>query len=161
MVGGVQHVGDSSDDGGEADPAIQERCRRFFIGRVESRRRGTAGATRRGIIVPTKVDDEVAEKQKPYEGFPFEITIEQIVPERHFSFRWHPFAVEPGVDYSHEPTTLVAFELEQVGPDIRLTVTESGFDRIPLARRAQAFAANEGGWTMVVTLIEKYLAKNR
>ena len=121
----------------------------------------TAGATLRGIIVPTKVDAEVAAKQKPHEGFPFEITIEQIVPERHFSFRWHPFAVEPGVDYSHEPTTLVAFELEQVGPDIKLTVTESGFDRIPLARRAQAFSANEGGWTMVVTLIEKYLAKNR
>jgi len=120
----------------------------------------TPGATLRGVIVPTKVDDEVAEKQKPHEGFPFEILVEQIVPERHFSFRWHPFAVESGVDYSHEPMTLVAFELEQVGPDIKLTVTESGFDRIPLARRAQAFAANEGGWTMVVTLIEKYLAKN-
>jgi uncharacterized protein YndB with AHSA1/START domain len=120
----------------------------------------TAGARRRGVMVPTKVDDEVAKAQKEYEGFPFEITIEQLVPEQRFSFRWHPFAVERGVDYSHEPTTLVAFELEQVGPDIKLTVTESGFDQIPLARRAKAFTANEGGWTMVVTLIEKYLAKN-
>src|ERR1700752_4741929 len=57
------------------------------------------GATRRGIIVPTKVDDEVAGKQKEFEGFPFEITIEEMVPEQRFSFRWHPFAIEPGVDY--------------------------------------------------------------
>jgi hypothetical protein len=98
--------------------------------------------------------------QKPHEGLPFEITIDRIEPERLFSFRWHPFAIEPGVDYSHEPTTLIVFELEEVGHDIKLTVTESGFDRIPLERRAVAFTANEGGWTMVVTLIEKYLAKN-
>ena len=45
--------------------------------------------------------------------------------------------------------------------DVMLTVTESGFDRIPLERRAKAFTANEEGWTMVVTLIEKYLAQNR
>jgi len=63
------------------------------------------------------------------------------------------------VDYSHEPTTLVAFTLEEVADGILLTVTESGFDRIPLARRAQAFSANEQGWTMVVTLIEKHLAQ--
>ena len=67
----------------------------------------------------------------------------------------------PGVDYSHEPTTLVAFELEQVGPDIKLTVTESGFDRIPLARRARRSPPTRAGGRMVVTLIEKYLAKNR
>jgi hypothetical protein len=77
-----------------------------------------------------------------------------------FSFRWHPFAIDSAVDYSHEPTTLIVFELEQVGTDIKLTVTESGFDQIPLERRAKAFTANEGGWTMVVQLIEKYLAKN-
>jgi hypothetical protein len=57
------------------------------------------------------------------------------------------------------PTTLIAFELDEVANGIMLTVTESGFDRIPLARRAQAFTANEQGWTMVVTLIEKHLAQ--
>jgi len=120
----------------------------------------TPGAHIRGAITPTTVDAEVARLQKPYEGLPFEITIDRIEPERLFSFRWHPFAIEPNVDYSHEPTTLIVFELEPVGNDVKLTVTESGFDEIPLARRAAAFTANEGGWTLQVKLIEKYLAKN-
>jgi uncharacterized protein YndB with AHSA1/START domain len=119
------------------------------------------GAELRGTIVPTTVDAEVAKAQKPHEGLPFEITIDRIEPERLFSFRWHPFAIERGVDYSHEPTTLIVFVLEQAGEHVKLTVTESGFDQIPLERRAAAFTANDGGWTMVVTLIEKYLAKNR
>jgi uncharacterized protein YndB with AHSA1/START domain len=115
------------------------------------------GAVMRGIIVPTTVDTEVANAQKPYEGKPFEITIEQMEPERLFSFRWHPFAVDQDVDYSAEPTTLIVFALDEVANGVMLTVTESGFDRIPLARRAKAFTANEQGWTMVVKLIEKYL----
>ena len=97
---------------------------------------------------------------KPYAGLPFEITIDEIKPEHVFSFRWHPFAIEPSVDYSNEPTTLVSFTLEEVTAGTLLTVVESGFDRIPLERRAKAFTANEQGWTMVVTLIEKYLASN-
>ena len=117
------------------------------------------GAVVHGAITPTTVDDNVARAQQPYEGLPFEITIDRVEPERLFSFRWHPFAIERGVDYSHEPTTLIEFVLEEVGDDVRLTVTESGFDRIPLERRAKAFTANEGGWAMVVTLVEKYLAK--
>jgi uncharacterized protein YndB with AHSA1/START domain len=120
----------------------------------------TPGAHMTGIMTPTTVDADVARMQKPHEGMPFEITIDRIEPEHLFSFRWHPFAIEPGVDYSHEPTTLIVFELEPVGPDVKLTVTESGFDRIPLERRAKAFTANEGGWTLVVALIEKYLAQN-
>ena len=116
------------------------------------------GAMMRGVISPTKVDPEVAAAQKPYEGMPFEITIEQMEPERTFSFRWHPNAVEPGVDYSAEPTTLVAFTLEETADGVLLTVTESGFDQIPLARRAKAFTANDGGWSMVIKLIEKFLS---
>jgi uncharacterized protein YndB with AHSA1/START domain len=91
------------------------------------------GASMRAAIVPTTVDAEVAKAQKPHEGIPFEIAIERMEPERLFSFRWHPHAIEPGVDYSAEPTTLVAFELEEVEDGIMLTVTESGFDQIPLA----------------------------
>jgi len=116
------------------------------------------GACMRGVIVPTTVDAEVANAQKKYEGMPFEITIEQMEPERLFSFRWHPFAVEQGVDYSAEPATLVVFELSEAANGVMLTVTESGFDRIPLARRAKAFTANEQGWGMVVKLIDGYLA---
>src|ERR1700737_313062 len=115
------------------------------------------GTFMRGVIVPSGANAEVAKAQKQYEGLPFEITVEQMEPERLFSFRWHPFAVERGVDYSAEPTTLVVFELEEVANGIMLTVTESGFDRIPLARRAKAFTANEGGWGMVVKLIEQYV----
>ncbi|MGA2738811.1 MAG: SRPBCC family protein [Bryobacteraceae bacterium] len=115
------------------------------------------GARIRGAIAPTAVDAEVAKAQKQYEGMPFEFTIERMEPERLFSLRWHPFAVERGVDYSAEPATLVVFELEEVADGVVLTVTESGFDRIPLARRAKAFTANEGGWAVAIKLIEQYV----
>jgi len=115
------------------------------------------GAALRGVIAPTTVDAEVGKAQKAHEGLPFEITIEEMKPERLFSFRWHPFAIERDVDYSAEPTTLVAFALEETPEGVLLTVTESGFDRIPLARRAQAFSANDQGWSMMVKVIEKYL----
>ena len=72
-----------------------------------------AGSRMIGRIVPTTVDAEVARSQKPYEGTPFEITVERIEPQRLFSFRWHPYAVDAAVDYSKEPTTLVVFELEE------------------------------------------------
>src|ERR1700675_2158547 len=93
------------------------------------------GAVMHGVIVPTTVNSEVAAAQKQYDGTPFDITIEQMEPERLFSFRWHPGAVDPNVDYTKEPTTLVAFTLEDTPDGILLTVTETGFDRIPLERR--------------------------
>ena len=117
------------------------------------------GAILRGVIAPTTVNAEVAKAQKEYAGQPFEITIEQMAPEHLFSFRWHPFAVERGVDYSAEPMTLVVFTLEEAANGVMLTVTESGFNRIPQARRATAFAANQQGWGMIVKLIEDYLVQ--
>ena len=119
------------------------------------------GATMRGAIVPTTVNADVAKAQKAYEGLPVEILIEKMEAERLFSFRWHPYAIERGVDYSAEPTTLIEFVLEEVTEGVMLTVTESGFDQIPLARRVKAFTANEQGWGMVVKLIEGYLADGR
>jgi uncharacterized protein YndB with AHSA1/START domain len=119
----------------------------------------TPGVRVAGVIVPTAVDADVAASQRPYEGTPFEITIDRIEPERLFAFRWHPFGVEPGVDDSREPTTLVEFLLEDVPGGVVLTVRESGFDRVPLERRARAFAANEAGWTIQMRLIEKYLVE--
>ncbi len=115
------------------------------------------GASVRGVLVTTSVDSEVAKAQAPYKGMTFEIIIEQMEPEHLFSFRWHPYAHDPSVDYSAEPTTLVAFTLEEVAGGVMLTVAESGFDRIPLARRAKAFNANEGGWSMMVKVLEKYV----
>jgi uncharacterized protein YndB with AHSA1/START domain len=80
-------------------------------------------------------------------------------PRAAISFRWHPHAVQPGSDYAKEPMTLVTFTLDEVENGVLLTITESGFDSIPLARRAEAFKANEGGWSKQVELIAKYLAR--
>ena len=118
------------------------------------------GATMRGVIVPTSVNAAVAKAQKEHEGLPFEIMIERMEPERLFSFRWHPFAIERGVDYSAEPTSLVEFVLEEVTNGVMLTLTESGFDRIPLSRRVKAFEANEQGWGMMVKVLEEYLVQS-
>lgn len=115
------------------------------------------GARLRGTIVGTSVDPAIAKAQRQFADVSFEIVIERIEPERLFSFRWHPFAVEPGVDYSSEPMTLIEFALEEVEGGVRLTVTESGFERIPLGRRARAFQANEGGWGVMVGVLDTYL----
>jgi len=112
-----------------------------------------------GKIAPTTVDPKVAEMQKPYTGMTFDITIDRIEPQKLFSFRWHPAAIDPKVDYSREPTTLVVFELKEVSGGVMLTVTESGFDKVPPSRRAEAFKMNEGGWSAQMMLIEKYVAQ--
>ena len=112
-----------------------------------------------GKIAPTTVDPGVAEMQKPYEGMTFDITIDRIEPQKLFSFRWHPGAIDPKIDYSKEPTTLVVFKLQEVAGGVMLTITESGFNGVPLSRRAEAFKMNEGGWSAQTMLIEKYLAK--
>jgi uncharacterized protein YndB with AHSA1/START domain len=92
-----------------------------------------------------------------YEHVTMEMTIERMEPERLFSYRWHPYAVEPGVDYASEPTTLVEFRLQPVGGGTRLTVVESGFDRIPLARRDEAFRMDDAGWTEQIQNIARHV----
>ena len=116
------------------------------------------GALVRGKIVGTIADPAIATAQKQFEGMPFEIAVDRIEPQSLISFRWHPHAVDPNIDYSREPTTLIEFALQDAPDGTILTVTESGFDRIPLARRAKAFTANEQGWGAVLQLVEKYLA---
>lgn len=118
-----------------------------------------AGQHLTGEITPTTVDSAVAKSQQPYAGGRFDIIVDRIEPMRLFSFRWHPFAVDPEVDYSHEPTTLIVFELEQAPDGTLLTITESGFDHIPLARRAKAFEMNGHGWEAQLMLITKYLVR--
>ena len=66
-----------------------------------------------------------------------EAWLEKIDPEHHFSFRWHPGSVDPNVDYSKEPTTLVVFTLEDDDDGTKLTVVETGFDALPESRRAK------------------------
>src|SRR5687767_11453761 len=81
-----------------------------------------------------------------YDHVTMTIWIETMEPERFFSFRWHPYAIEEGVDYSAEPTTLVSFTLEDAAGGTQLTIVESGFDAIPESRRAKAFSMNSSGW---------------
>ena len=85
------------------------------------------------------------------------IWIEAMEPERFFSFRWHPYAIDPEADYSSEPTTLVAFTLEEVAGGTKLSIVESGFDAIPASRRATAFEMNDRGWTGQSEKIRKYV----
>ena len=81
-----------------------------------------------------------------YEHVKFLAHVERMDAETLFAYRWHPYAVDPKVDYSKEPTTLVEFHLEDAPDGTSLTIVESGFDRIPDHRRDEAFRMNSGGW---------------
>jgi uncharacterized protein YndB with AHSA1/START domain len=111
-----------------------------------------------GRIEPTKVDPTVAKMQEPLRGIPFEFVIDRIEPMNLFSMRWHPHALEQGKDYSPEPMTAIQFALEDEPGGTLLTITESGFDRIPVERRAEAFEANSGGWDHQGKMLASYLA---
>jgi uncharacterized protein YndB with AHSA1/START domain len=94
-----------------------------------------------------------------YEHLVIDLLIERVEPEHHLSWHWHPAAIDAAVDYSSEPTTLVVFELSEVEAGTLLRVVESGFDRIPAARRDEAFRMNSGGWDHQLVNIEKHVAK--
>lgn len=92
-----------------------------------------------------------------YDHLAFEVEVDRMEPERLFSWRWQPGG-DPDVDPA-EPETLVVFELEDVPEGTRFTVTESGFDRIPISRRTTAYRENEDGWTGQLENISRYLAR--
>jgi uncharacterized protein YndB with AHSA1/START domain len=96
---------------------------------------------------------------KGYEHVMFEAIVETVEPERRYAFRWHPYAVEPGVDYSNEPRTLVVFTLQPVDGGTLLKVVESGFDAIPASRRAKAFEMNSNGWAFQLGNIARHVAQ--
>ena len=93
-----------------------------------------------------------------YEHLVFDVRIERIEPQRLLSWSWHPAAIEPSVDYSKEPTTLVEFELKEVEGGTLLKVVESGFDGVPVSRRMEAFRMNSGGWEEQMRRIGRYVA---
>jgi uncharacterized protein YndB with AHSA1/START domain len=93
-----------------------------------------------------------------YEHVTMDLMVERIEPERYFSYRWHPYAIDPAVDYSAEPTTLVEFILEEAEGGTAVTIVESGFDRIPLARRAEAFRMDDQGWTGQIKNLARYVS---
>ena len=115
------------------------------------------GAKLTGRMKPTKFDADIAKIQEKYTGMEMAIYVEEVEPMRLFSFRWHPFALDNTVDYSKEPMTLVTFTLEPVEDGTRLTIVESGFDAIPIERRADAFEANDEGWGMMTQVVANYL----
>ncbi len=84
-------------------------------------------------------------------------TVERIEPEHYFSFRWIPYGIDAEADLENEPTTLVEFRLELVAEGTRLTIVESGFDRVPAHRRERAFRMNEGGWASQAENLKKYV----
>jgi uncharacterized protein YndB with AHSA1/START domain len=94
-----------------------------------------------------------------YEHLTWEVTVLKIEHERLFSFTWHPYAIDPKVDYTQEPPTLVEFRLEGTPRGTLLLLTESGFSGIPSGRRLEAFRMNEGGWTEQVKNIERHVEK--
>lgn len=106
-----------------------------------------AGATIRGRIT-----------SPGYEHLTVEMLVERVEPQRYFSYRWHPYPIDPKKDYSTEPTTLVEFTLEETDSGTALTIVESGFDQIPLYRRAEAFRMNDQGWGGQIKNLERYVA---
>jgi uncharacterized protein YndB with AHSA1/START domain len=93
-----------------------------------------------------------------YEHLKWEAVVRKIEPERYFSFTWHPYAIDPKADYSNEPPTLVEFRLTPITTGTLLVVKESGFDKLPAGRRAEAYRMNEGGWTEQMKNIERHVA---
>jgi len=116
------------------------------------------GKHMKGFIVPTTVNADVAAMQKNYEGTPIDWVVIAIEPETLLQLSWHPYALKKDYDYSVEPMTLISFKLTECEGGVDLRVTESGFNQIPLDRRAEALRANDGGWAKQMELIEAYLA---
>ncbi|HEX4022788.1 MAG TPA: SRPBCC family protein [Acidobacteriaceae bacterium] len=94
-----------------------------------------------------------------YEHLQWEAVVQTMEAERLFSFTWHPYAVDPKMDYSDETPTLVEFKLETIPGGTLVRLTESGFDKIPSGRRFDAFRMNEGGWAEQMKNIESYVAR--
>jgi uncharacterized protein YndB with AHSA1/START domain len=109
-----------------------------------------------GPFVPGKVSNGRI-TYPGYEHLTFELVTRKIEPERRFAFSWHPYALDPNVDYSKEPSTLVEFRLEPKDESTVLHLTESGFEAIPEGRRFEAFRKNDEGWTEQMSNIKKYL----
>lgn len=106
------------------------------------------------------IPGQVSRGQITHPGFEhvrWEAVVQKIEPERYFSFTWHPYAVDPQVDYSEEPPTLVEFSLEETVAGTLLRVVELGFDKVPIKRRDEALRMNEGGWAAQLGNIARHV----
>lgn len=139
-----------------ADPATTDRIeKRFEVSATRSRVwRAISDAAEFGAWFGVQLDRPFAPGATilgrltipGYEHITLELQVEKVEPERYFSYRWHPAAIDPAIDYQAEPTTLVEFRLEETAGGTAIAITESGFDRLPASRRAEAFRMNEAGW---------------
>ena len=128
--------------------------------------RAIATAKEFGEWFRMKLEGEFAEGQTirgrithpGYEHMTLDMMVERIEPERYFSYRWHPNVIDTTIDYSAEPTTLVEFILEDAEGGTAVTIVESGFDRVPLARRAEAFRMNDNGWAGQIKNLARYVS---
>jgi uncharacterized protein YndB with AHSA1/START domain len=91
-----------------------------------------------------------------YKGVEFFVDVVKMDAPEIFSWRWHPGAKQPGEDNSSEPMTLVEFRLTEVEGGTLVTVVESGFDRLSLARRARVFEDNSKGWQFQLASLTRY-----
>ena len=96
-----------------------------------------------------------------YEHIKWKAKIKEIVEYKLFSLTWHPYACDPDVDYDSEEPTLVEFRLEKTDNGTLLTVIESGFDKIPKHRFAEAFRMNEGGWEQQMKNVSDYVLQTK
>lgn len=94
-----------------------------------------------------------------YEHVYFDAVFERIEPQEVLAFRWHPYAVDPAVDYTKEEPTLVTFTLKDAPDGTLLTVVESGFDKVPPQRRLEAFRMNSAGWEGQIRNIVRYVSQ--
>jgi uncharacterized protein YndB with AHSA1/START domain len=92
-----------------------------------------------------------------YSGQRFRVRFVEMTPPERFVWQWHPGEVDPAVDYSQEPRTTVTFTLEPSGTGTRLSVAETGFNAISLARRAKVYSDNSQGWTEVLGWLQRYV----
>ena len=92
-----------------------------------------------------------------YAGHRFRVHVVEMTAPKRLVWKWHPGEIDPAVDYSREPRTTVTFTLEAAGRGTRLSVSETGFDEISLARRAKVYGDNNQGWTDVLANLQKYV----
>jgi uncharacterized protein YndB with AHSA1/START domain len=118
-----------------------------------------AGEPVTATITPTTVDEEVAKRQEPHAGVTTTWEIVAVEPGRRFAYRWQPCGGDPDIEGG--PTTLVEFVLAETPDGVLLTITESGFDDLPEARRSSAFESNSEGWAMQTDLVRRYLEGTR
>jgi uncharacterized protein YndB with AHSA1/START domain len=110
------------------------------------------------FVAGQKVEGQIT--HPGYEHVRWKVVIQKIEPEKLFSFSWHPYAIDPQVDYSHETPTLVEFRLEKTAAGTLLVVTETGFDKVPADRGAEAFRMNDSGWATQMKNIESHVSRN-